>query len=136
VSAGAKTYGPGGSYSFFAGRDAARAFVTGCFAEDLTSDLRGVEEMYIPAPDPEADAKLTKTELKLRREKDLRKARKNVKKGIEGWSMVFKGETGRPYFEVGQIVHEEGWLEKLPIRPLCEQAESGRPTREDWDKEP
>jgi len=59
-----------------------------------------------------------------------------MKQGIDGWSSVFKGETGRPYFEVGKIKREEGWLEKLPLRPLCEQAESGRPTREDWDKEP
>jgi predicted heme/steroid binding protein len=52
VSSNPDTYGPGGSYHFFAGRDAARAFLTGCFQEDQTPDLRGVEEMYIPI-DPE-----------------------------------------------------------------------------------
>lgn len=41
------TYSPGGSYSFFAGKDAARAFGTGCFRAEmghLNSDLRGLSE--------------------------------------------------------------------------------------------
>ncbi|KIO15724.1 hypothetical protein M407DRAFT_205977 [Tulasnella calospora MUT 4182] len=44
VSEGRRTYGPGGSYHQFAGRDAARAFVTGCFKEHLTHDIRGFGE--------------------------------------------------------------------------------------------
>lgn len=35
-------YGPDGGYAFFAGRDASRAFVTGCFQDHLTHDLRGL----------------------------------------------------------------------------------------------
>ncbi|KAJ7873392.1 cytochrome b5-like heme/steroid binding domain-containing protein [Mycena olivaceomarginata] len=39
-----KAYQPGGSYSFMAGRDAARAFGTGCFQTHRTHDLRGLSD--------------------------------------------------------------------------------------------
>eukprot|EP00761_Pharyngomonas_kirbyi_P000706 gb/GECH01000706.1/.p1 GENE.gb/GECH01000706.1/~~gb/GECH01000706.1/.p1 ORF type:complete len:164 (+),score=38.44 gb/GECH01000706.1/:1-492(+) len=40
VSSGKKHYAPGGSYHFFAGRDASRAFITGCFEHEcLISDV-------------------------------------------------------------------------------------------------
>ena len=35
-------YGPAGSYNFFAGRDASRAYTTGNFTDDLTDDLSGL----------------------------------------------------------------------------------------------
>jgi len=130
VSASPTTYGPGGSYSFFSGRDAARAFLTGCFAEDLSPDMRGVEDMYIPI-ESEATKSLSKGQLKVKRERDRRVAKKKVKAGIEGWERVFRGETGRPYFWVGEIKREEGWLEKMPLRKLCKVAEEGRPKEED-----
>ncbi|KAK7061355.1 sterol metabolism-related protein [Favolaschia claudopus] len=43
VSSG-KSYQPGGSYHFMAGRDAARAFGTGCFQTHWTHDLRGLSD--------------------------------------------------------------------------------------------
>ncbi|KAF2203459.1 cytochrome b5 [Delitschia confertaspora ATCC 74209] len=154
VSASPKTYGPGGSYHFFAGHDAARAFLTGCFAEDITPDLRGVEEMYIPKDAPSTDtpsdsedpvvaakrsakahdkrrAPLTKAQLKIRREQELRNARKQMKEGLEGWHALFRGDKGKPYHKVGEVVREEGWLERLPRRKLCKQAEESRPVRKE-----
>lgn len=43
VTGNPSSYGPLGSYVFFTGTDAARAFVTGCFKTDLTHDLRGLD---------------------------------------------------------------------------------------------
>lgn len=43
VTAGKQHYGAGGSYSFFAGRDASRAYVTGKFQEDLSDDVRDLK---------------------------------------------------------------------------------------------
>ncbi|RUS25659.1 hypothetical protein BC938DRAFT_471824 [Jimgerdemannia flammicorona] len=64
VTEGRGYYGPvrasywnvvlGGSYHQFAGRDAARAWVTGCFETHLTHDLRGLteEQMKVLLPKP------------------------------------------------------------------------------------
>ncbi|KAF2843532.1 cytochrome b5 [Patellaria atrata CBS 101060] len=162
VTAGRETYSPGGSYHFFAGHDAARAFLTGCFKDDITPDMRGVEEMYMPleddsSADPEDPSHIhsgpaeveesgglrrkggkkaiPKAELKKQRERDLRIARKRVKEGIENWARTFRGETGRPYFWVGYVKRERGWLEKLPKRVLCEEAKKHKPTRERFEED-
>lgn len=148
VSAGRATYAPGGSYAFFAGRDASRAFVTGCFDTDLTGDLRGLEEMFVPVTIAERarirgqaleaeqaaeseeeereEARLTGGEKKARAERERREARKQVKETIAHWAKVFSGETGRPYFEVGRVARESGWGTK---RELCEKARKQRPAR-------
>ncbi|KAJ3042354.1 hypothetical protein HDV00_007488 [Rhizophlyctis rosea] len=47
VTVGRKHYGPGGSYGTFSGKDAARAYITGCFQTHLTHDLRGLSEKEI-----------------------------------------------------------------------------------------
>ncbi|KAJ3174049.1 hypothetical protein HDU88_000016 [Geranomyces variabilis] len=47
VSVSPQYYGKDGSYNFFAGKDAARAYITGCFQTDLTHDLRGLNDAQI-----------------------------------------------------------------------------------------
>lgn len=51
VTAGRSYYGPGGGYSFFSGRDASRAYITGCFSTHLTHDLRGLSAEEIKGMD-------------------------------------------------------------------------------------
>lgn len=120
-------YGPGGGYGFFSGRDASRAFVTGCFEEDLTSDLVGVEEMFIPVEDvPDED--ITNAQKKIRRERERRLARQQVEKTIARWEGFFRNH--RKYFQVGRVVGDDGvGDESWGKRALCEAAQSQRPKR-------
>ncbi|KAG9246718.1 putative membrane steroid-binding protein 2 [Calycina marina] len=128
VSVGARHYGPGGSYHFFAGADSSRSFVTNCFQEDRTPDMRGVEQMFIPQDDPEIDDLFTSGELKALKEQEMRKAKKEVHKALKHWVDFF--ENSSKYTKVGRVKREKGWEEKGPKSPLCAQAEGGRPKRE------
>ncbi|KAF9355319.1 hypothetical protein BGX26_006715 [Mortierella sp. AD094] len=47
VTAGRPYYARGGGYGFFSGRDASRAYTTGCFETHLTHDLRGLTPAQI-----------------------------------------------------------------------------------------
>ena len=142
VSASPQTYGPGGSYHFFAGRDAARAFLTGCFAEDTDPDLRGVELMFMPIdPEEKPDAspeviekaksrrKLSKEEVRERGERELEQARERMQQGLESWHALFRGDKGKPYRKVGMVKRPRDWERVVPPKKLCAQAEKSRPVR-------
>ena len=122
-------YGPGGSYGVLAGKDATRAFVTGCFEEDLVGDLRGVEEMYIPVDEEEKsgreESKEERRERKLRKERETREARRKVFEVVDGWRKLFDGGKGGKYFKVGRVIGQE-WGER---RKLCQKAMDERPKR-------
>jgi Cytochrome b5-like Heme/Steroid binding domain len=127
VSKGRGIYGPGGSYNYFAGVDASRAYVTGCFAEDRTLDMRGIELMYLPRDDPDVDAYWTAKELDELKEKELREAKEKVEKGFKHWVDFFANSD--KYIKVGTVKREEGWLEKTEPKELCATAEKRRGKR-------
>ncbi|TAQ90372.1 hypothetical protein B7494_g1323 [Chlorociboria aeruginascens] len=127
VSAGRRHYGPGGSYHFFAGADASRAFVTSCFQTDITPDMRGVETMFLPLDDPEIDALYTKRELKILRQKEARSAKEEVRKALKHWVDFFEGS--RKYFKVGTVKREKGWENRGEPPELCESAQKQRKPR-------
>ncbi|KAI5296159.1 hypothetical protein KEM52_005409 [Ascosphaera acerosa] len=139
VTAGKRMYGKGASYSLLAGAEANRAFVTGCFEEDRTPNLRGVEAMFIPIEDCEedpdrdgceAEKELTNAQKKVRREKEMREAKKHVARAIAGWYKFY--DRSDKYFKVGTVVPDASAAEGGQDRTqptLCAKAASQRPRR-------
>ncbi|CEO59483.1 hypothetical protein PMG11_04158 [Penicillium brasilianum] len=132
VSANPAIYGPGGSYNFFTGRDATRAFVTGCFKEDLTPDLIGAEELFVPVEDVE-DEGITRAQKKIRREREVRLARTAVEKTVDRWEGFFRNH--KKYFQVGRVL-DDGVVDlEKGKRVLCESAQKQRPKRSEMKEE-
>lgn len=103
--------------------------MTGCFKEDLTPDLRGVEEMFVPVDDVE---ELSSAQRKIRREKELREARASVEKTVRRWDGFFRNH--KKYFPVGKVVVDTEEAEGETTRTLCESAQKQRPKRSQVDK--
>ncbi|KAK0613341.1 hypothetical protein B0T14DRAFT_436372 [Immersiella caudata] len=127
VSSNPRTYGPGGSYQYFAGADASRSYVTGCFAEDRTPDMRGVEEMFLPVDDPAIDRHWSKEELTALKAKELEEAKQKVWDGLNHWVRFFA--SSQKYTFVGYVKRPEGWPGTEPVRRLCDVAQQQRSKR-------
>lgn len=112
VSDSPQTYGPLGPYHIFAGRDAARAFVTGCFRspDHLTHDLRGL--------DPESTLQT-----------------------LAGWHRFFNDGSNGKYWKVGTLKHDvefnfDDFLNSLEndekIYPIPKPCDNPQPQRKEF----
>lgn len=59
--------------------------MTNCFDVDITPDMRGVEEMFIPLDDPEVDSLYTSGELKNLKAQERKLAKIEVHKALKHW---------------------------------------------------
>ena len=127
VTNGARMYGPGGSYHAFAACDASRGFVTSCFQEDRTGDMRGVEEMFLPLDDPEVDRHFTTAEFAQLKVKELEDAKTRVYESLKHWVDFFG--NSKKYTKVGYVKYKDGWPDNTPMRELCAKAKKQRKKR-------
>lgn len=106
--------------------------MTGCFADDNVPDIRGVEWTFVPRDVPRfeeiSDDLLDEEKRQYRREM-LVKAHEGVEETIIHWAKMFRGETGKDYWEVGYVERDEEAMAKQPLLELCGPAEKKRPKK-------
>ena len=116
--------------------------MTGCFdAEHLRGEVQGLERMYIPVEDEDdqegedvaGGKRLSSGERKIRREQELREARRKVRAEVERWGRFYA--NSEKYFAVGRVEvgSDEEATGELP--DLCEAAEKARPRRSQLNKQ-
>lgn len=108
VSAGPSYYGKGGSYSFFSGKDAARAYITGCFETDLIPDLRGLTADELKGCDCRSCHLMSNIVFSIL----------FLWVGLDTWIDFY--EKSDKYFYAGRVIHDP-IPEDAPLPPKCRQ---------------
>jgi len=83
--------------------------------------------MFLPVEDEDVSRHLSVEELGTLRRKDWETAEKRVHEALGHWVKFF--EKSDKYIKVGTVKREDGWLDRLPRRALCKQAQKARPKR-------